>query len=699
MGRVEEETVDCEKRVAALESEEGELCAEVKLLGEKVRIKEEELESMTKARLVAEDECKSKRDRLREDLDASGKQTLLAAHELMRMQYEDGLELLKAGVGEQTESLAAVIERHSTMDKSLSSTEPYDRAVGQLMGRLKSVLQHISSTVCLRVKPLLTCRIRENGARFAQQRLDLLSNDRNLRYKQLEAFRHNAAEAFSTFRKERRRQHQTRVDEVFGQSIFKAKSGLEGRLTASRQQFVQRHSAYIAEMHKSSQMTIDELVRKSTDDLMKLKGKQQQELKHAEERFSAELAHHARLFAAERDAAARCHHKACLPDFEVAMPSVNETLLKDTRVLRERLEQLKQSVLLDVQEASSLAKRERCDPLSIVEKERMLGLLEERTRHLSHQFTAQWHRFKSTVTSLQQDVENMSHGLREGRVRAAAYQQEVECVYSEWSQHVRRELSRCLVSGGAPSDASGVESGLNCMVQVIQRLLEQVRSITGAQCGRREEQRKFETGLRRELSSLTVKRELSRRALHGLLDAYEGLSSATAELEARRRILEVAQNDFKIAIELHEKERNEFERRVKKAEEAGVRLRHNSMKLERRSLRHGHSSRGFLPSTSCGVTIDNALNRRHHCASSMAHVKQQLYGLRQHGERLGDSGCSRGACRKRSVCAPSDTGSISRGENLMEFVSLLSLDDCALRPIASSSRETGELPSGSSSLV
>ncbi|SCU71312.1 uncharacterized protein TEOVI_000289300 [Trypanosoma equiperdum] len=670
--RVQVETLSCEEVIRKFESGEHELCLEVGTLDEQVQQKQAAGEKAAAAREELERALELRRQQLTEENEAKHKQLLVEGVNTMRERYEDELSTLTASVEDQKVNLLAVEEKHSTMDGSISSVELYERAVCQLQERLKVTLRDISAAVCLRIKPSLTNCIRDTVAQFAQERSDMQCNDRRRRREQLDTFQKNVDKGFSSFCEERRTKHQSRVDSIFGGERFRFQAEVERRFTTSRMEFMERQKELTAEAKKGALITFEEMTRRAAADMEVFQRKMKEELRLMEERYAAELAHLARLQASEKAAALRprCENDELGSSVTAATPSVCKAVEKDVRYLRERVEQIKQSVSLDIQDLSIASQHPRCESLSALGKERMLAELEEKVRLLSRQFGAQWQRFKSAVGPLHQSVQLMVRGLQDGRVRAAGQQQETECIYREWTQSVRKELSMCLTSGGASSESAELQSGLVSMTRVVEMARAQVQAVLEAQRHRSEVLRGFNSEVQESLSALVKQRVASNGTLHSVFDEYERLSHAAAEVEAKRRALEVAAENYDHAKQVLEKERETFDGRLKVAQELGVKLRIDSEKLERKAARYARARLSGGSQFVRAVTVEKPLRDRLQCGKRME-WRSQSHG---HLPRKRAADCV--SCHLSPSSAEyRRSATASNGGDVLDFVTLLSFDD------------------------
>nr|CCC93983.1 conserved hypothetical protein [Trypanosoma congolense IL3000] len=572
----------CEESIRRLENGEDELCAELKSLEEQFQLKQEEEAKAISAEEDFQRDLELHRQKLKEKSEETCAHELTESSDLVRARVEGELNSLIAQKEEQKLRLLAVEERHNAMDKSLNSVELHERAVSQLQERLKEVLNDIGTTTCLRIKPVLTNSIRDTLAQFAQERSDMLSNDRNRRREQLLAFRKSIDDEFLNLREERRAKHQGRADAIFGGKVFKTRSELERHVTDSRERFMQTQRAMMEEARKNALVSFNSIACRGAEDTEKLQAKLKEELKSIEMRYAAELAHHARLQAAERDSISKPRGRGVEKTPEISPLSITKVVEKDSRYLRERVEQLRHSVLLDIQDLSATSAQPNCESLALLGKERMLGELEEKTRLLSRQFGMQWQRFKAAVEPLYQCVNRMARELEEARVRAAAQQYDTECIYREWTQDVRRELSRCLITGGVPSNCAELQSGLTCLTRVVEVMLGRAQSLLDTQKQRCGRFKVFEVDMKQQFSSLVQHRATSNGVLRSVFDQYESLFLTAVEVEAKRKTLEVGADDYEKARDLLAQKKAVLDEKVKAAQKLSEKLRRNSQKYERK---------------------------------------------------------------------------------------------------------------------
>ncbi|RNF05528.1 hypothetical protein TraAM80_04450 [Trypanosoma rangeli] len=569
--------VSCEARIKLLEGGEDDLCQELRRLESNVCEKQEEVGRAAVIQLELEESLQLWRKWVQGGLRSCHQQDLVNAANALQSLCESDVKRLKTLLEEQAASLRATQERHSAMDGSIDTTEPYERVLTQLQEKLKKSVHEMSNSICVRVKPCLVGSIRETIVESAQQRLDILSNDRQRRWDEWQLFQKNMKEKFHRFQEERRLKHRAGFDSALAHAATKFRTALDNRLTASTQSFAERQRTVIVETHQGTQRAIDEMIKRFREDLNTMENKQSEELKRIVHQCAAELAHHARLYTAEREAAVR-RQRQCAEEEQIdeagsiAYKSVENKL----NFLEAQLEQLRQSVLFDIHEVTSVSSSFRGETFPLREKALVLQECERNTRQLGEQIGTQWQRFKAAVAPLEQCISSMAAGLQEGRVKVATMQQGAESVYQAWSQDVRRELSRCLTSNGISSNSEEVRSGVECMTQVMEGLLLQLHPLRVAHSEGRARQRCFRTSMEQEIGALDTQRCNCNNALNAVFDVYDRLSRVEAELEAKRKTLEVAESDYAAVRQQLEEERAAFGVRLREAEQLGAELRHNA---------------------------------------------------------------------------------------------------------------------------
>ncbi|KEG14672.1 hypothetical protein DQ04_00351090 [Trypanosoma grayi] len=686
---VRDELLHCEKRTALLESGEDEACLEVKALEKQVRAKQEEEEHAAAIMASVKAALKQRQERLREEGETSEMKDLNCVMDALRAQYANEVKHLETLVEQQKGSLAAVEERHRAMGGTVSTTEPYERALGQLQDKLRAGISEIGTGMCMRVKPILVGSIREVVAQSAQQRLDIFSNDRRQRREQRDSFQHAMNQAFEKFREERRITHRSRLDSIFGHSMMKARLALENRLTATRQQFADQQRATMAEACMRTQRTIDEMVQRSQEELAALETKFMEEQKRKEERYTAELSHQARLYTAERDALVRRQHRFDNTNSETTPPSVYKAVEKSVGGLQERVEQLKQSVSFDIQAISSAFPGIGSETYVIKEKERMLQESEERTRQLSHQFGVQWQRFRAAVAPLEQCVNSMTDTLRDGRVRAAAALQGVECAYRAWNQDVRRELARSLTIGMASSDNAELQDGVAIMTQVTEDMLGQMHALQTVHRDVWAAQRGFASSITQELVDLATQHTTADTALHSVFDAYDRLARAAAEVEARRGIVEAAEADHAISQRQLEREKSDFQERLKVAQQLSAKVQCDARSSKVRPSRQRHTekySRVLRDLTSENVLHENTPRGKVVQSSSQSPQERQQLIVQRRRNLLAE-GVPIAQTLSRYTSERDVDGTSSRNESFTDFVSLLTVDDASSQTLTLSGVE------------
>ncbi|RNF25996.1 uncharacterized protein Tco025E_01783 [Trypanosoma conorhini] len=678
------ELLPCEARIELLERGEDDLCQEVRRLANDVCEKQEEVGRAAVLRLELEESLELRRKWVQGEMRDCHRQGLIAAAHALQSQYESDVKRLKTLLEEQAASLLAAQERHSAMHGSISATEPYEQALVQLQERLKKSVHEMRNSICVRVKPCLVGSIRETVVQSAQQRLDILSNDRQRRWDEWELFQKKMRDKFHSFQEERRLKRRTGFDSVLAHAATKFRTALDNRLTASTQRFAERQRAVIAETHQGAQRAIDEAVQRFREDLTTMEKRQSEELKRAVNQCAAELAHHARLHTAEREAALRRQrHHAEEQQADVAGPSVAKLVENKLGFLQAQVEQLRQSVLFGIQEVTSASSRHGGVAFPLREKALMLEECERNTRQLSERIGTQWQRFQAAVAPLEQCVSSMAAVLQEGRVKVATMQQGVESVYRAWSQDVRRELSRCLTSGGLSSKAEEVRSGVECMTQVMEDLLAQLHPLREAHAEGRARQRCFRASMEQEIGALDAQRGNSNSALKAVFDVYDRLSRVEAELEAKRHTLEVAESDYADARRQLEEDRAAFSARLKEAEQLVAVLRHGAARWEKAGVL-GEST-GYSPQALRDLTSEDACRENAPRATSKgSHQPRRQQRQGRHPAVL-DETLMRP--QERPV-GEERAAQLATADSLTDFVSLLTVDDACLPTGTSSGTDT-----------
>ncbi|KAF5226370.1 hypothetical protein ECC02_000494 [Trypanosoma cruzi] len=667
----QEELIPYENRIKVLERGEDALCQEVRRLENDVCGKREEVERAALLRTELEEYLELRRQRLREETDGYRSQDLINTSNTLQMKYESDVARLTTLTKEKEASLRAVKERHDAAEGDVRATEVHERVLAQLQETLKKAIHEMGKSVCVRVKPFLIGSIREIFVQSAQQRLDILSNDRKRRCDEWEAFQQKMKEKFCRFQEERRLKHQTRFDSALAHAVTKFRTALDNRLTTSAQNFAERQRIITAETCKCTQRAIEEMVQRFREELKAVEKKQCEELKRAVNQYAAELAHHSRLYAAEREAAVgRRSRYGEEEQANLSVPPAYKVVEEKLKILGARVEQFRQSVSCDVQEVTSMTFHLGGNTFSSNEKALMLEECERNTRELSERLDAQWQRYRAAVAPLEQCVSSMADVLREGRVKVATMHQGTESVYRAWSQDVRRELFSSLTSCGVSSDCENVRSGVECMTQVMENLLAQLDPLTAAHAEGRAQQRRFWMSMKQEIGALDTQRGNFNNALNAVFDAYDRLSRVEAELQARRTTLDVAKDDLVAAKQQFDKERAEFRARLKETQQIGAELRHQAAKWGKKSV--PGACMEYSPQVLRDMTLESACREN----APRTPSKGLLHSQRQRRPRQHPT--YRDENLTQSPCPPAGEGEAAhfgKSENLMNVVSLLTVNN------------------------
>ncbi|EKF32686.1 hypothetical protein MOQ_003459 [Trypanosoma cruzi marinkellei] len=667
----QEELMPYENRIKLLERGEDALCQEVRRLENDVCGKREEVERAAVLRTEREEYLELRRQRLRKETDGYRRQDLINTSNALQMKYETEVARLTTLIKEQQASLCAVKERHDAMEGDVCATDVHERILAQLQETLKKAIHAMGKSMCVRVKPFLIGSIREIFVQSAQQRLDILSNDRKRRCDEWGAFQQKMKEKFCSFQEERRLKHQARFDSALAHAVTKFRTALDNRLTTSAQTFAERQRAVTAETCNCTQRAIEEMVQRFREELKTVEKKQAEELKRTVNQYAAELAHHARLYAAEKEAAVgRRSRQAEEEQADLSVPSVYKAVEGKFKILGERVEQFRQSVSCDVQEVTSMAFHLGGNTFSSNEKALMLEECERNTRELSERLDAQWQRFRAAVAPLEQCVSSMASVLREGRVKVATMQQGTESVYRAWCQDVRRELFSSFTSSVVSSDCENVQSGVECITQVMENLLAQLNPLTAAHAEGRAQQRRFWMSIEQEIGALDTQRGNFNNALHAVFDAYDRLSRVEAELQAKRTTLDVAKGDFAAAKQQLDKERAEFRARLRETRQVGAELRQQAAKWGKMGV--PGVCMEYAPQVLRDLTLESA------CRENATRTPPKGLHHPQRQRRQRQQPTYRDENLPQSPCPPVGEGEAAhfrKNENLVDVVSFLTVNN------------------------
>ncbi|ORC85611.1 uncharacterized protein TM35_000342230 [Trypanosoma theileri] len=684
---IEAELQEREKCIKLLESNEDELCKEVKALEEEVRVKKEKEEEGEVLLKLTKEVLEEKRQKLFEERDAFQRDEFDKELNILKTQYESEIRRIETSVNEQEALLLDLGEKHAAMSKTISMTDYFENALQKIEEKLGKGIHSMGTSMCIRVKPILIDNIRDTVADARQQRLDIISNDRQKRREELDSFHEIIKKNMSEFRQERREKHKIRLDSIFGHSISQSRSALETRLSTSRQQFLEQQKVATSESQRYIQHAIDEIVKRSGEDLKNLEKKFHEELKRTESQNTAELEHHARLYTAEREAGIRSQRRAeDENNMKSLTPSVYKSAEKSINLLRERVEQLKHSVIFDIQElSSSLPKygnsnnNNNNNTRGIREKEVMLEEYMRRTSQLSQQLQIKWEQFRSAISPLEQCVNLLSESLQEGRVKNASMLQSIECIYRAWNQDVRRELSHCFTSNAASSDSVELESTTACMTHVLDDILTHLQGLMITHTNVYAERKIFGSDIIQQVSELSTQRQNSEILLQSVLETCNNLARLTAEVETKQTTLSMEEEEYKVAKQQLEKEKAEFNERLKSVQNLSAKLRRETSQLETKVIPRGYTEENTR--VLCDMTSESihSENTNFKIRRKGTYQKQELRKPIMGETTIPYIGAS---------TVENDTGGSSRNESSTGFVSLLTVEDTS--PIQMVTEEADE---------